>query len=56
LNNSSQHKAAKLIAVSKRIKALGGELPMNWRDCELIYLQRFAQKLQHKLDRQVIGF
>ncbi|HZS16657.1 MAG TPA: hypothetical protein VFA51_01865 [Candidatus Udaeobacter sp.] len=56
LKTSSQQKRAELIAVSKRIVALGGELPMNWRDCELIYLQRFVQKLQRKLDRQVIGF
>jgi hypothetical protein len=40
----------------KRIKQLGGELPMNWLDCELIYLERFAQNLQRRLDRKVIGF
>jgi hypothetical protein len=28
----------------------------NWLDCELIYLERFAQKLQRTLDRKVIGF
>jgi hypothetical protein len=43
------------LAVCKRIEQLGGELPMNWLDCELIYLERFTQKLQRKLDRQVIG-
>ena len=44
------------LAICKRIEQLGGELPMNWLDCELIYLERFAQKLQRNLDRQVIGF
>jgi len=44
------------VKLCKRIKQLGGELPMNWRDCELIYLERFAQKLQRRLDRKVIGF
>jgi hypothetical protein len=50
--------AAQQVAVKlcKRIKQLGGELPMNWLDCELIYLERFAQKLQRRLDRKVIGF
>jgi ribosomal protein S18 len=28
---------------------------MNWLDCELIYLERFVQKLQRILDRQVFG-
>ena len=42
--------------IQQRIKQLGGELPMNWRDCELIHLERFAQKLQRRLDRKVIGF
>jgi len=40
----------------KRIKQLGGELSINWLDCELIHLERFAQKLQRRLDRKVIGF
>ena len=44
------------VKLCKRIEQLGGELPMNWRDCELIYLERFAQKLQRRLDRKVIGF
>jgi len=44
------------VKLCKRIKELGGELPMNWLDCELIYLERFAQKLQRRLDRKVIGF
>jgi DNA-binding transcriptional MerR regulator len=44
------------VKLCKRIKLLGGELPMNWLDCELIYLERFAQKLQRRLDRKVIGF
>ena len=50
--------AAQQVAVKlcKRIKQLGGELPMNWLNCELIYLERFAQKLQLRLDRKVIGF
>jgi len=51
-----QQKQEQLLAICKRIERLGGELPMNWLDCELIYLERFAQKLQRKLDRQVIGF
>ena len=29
---------------------------MNWLNCELIYLERFAQKLQRVLDRKVLGF
>jgi len=44
------------VKLCKRIKQLGGELPVNWLDCELIYLERFAQKLQRRLDRKVIGF
>jgi hypothetical protein len=44
------------VKLCKRIKQLGGELPMNWLNCELIYLERFAQKLQSRLDRKVIGF
>jgi len=56
LNTSSQQKQEKLLAICKRIEQLGGELPMNWLDCELIYLERFAHKLQRILDRQVIGF
>ena len=44
------------VKLCKRIKELGGELPMNWLDCELIHLERFAQKLQRRLDRKVIGF
>ena len=44
------------VKLCKRIKQLGGELPINWLDCELIYLERFAQKLQRRLDRKVIGF
>ena len=50
--------AAQQVAVKlcKRIKQLGGELPMNWLNCELIYLERFAQNLQRRLDRKVIGF
>ena len=53
---SSQKNQEQLLAICKRIEQLGGELPMNWLDCELIYLERFAQKLQRNLDRQVIGF
>jgi hypothetical protein len=57
LKTSSQQKQAqRQLAICKRIEQLGGELPMNWLDCELIYLERFAQKLQRNLDRQVIGF
>jgi len=44
------------VKLCKRIKQLGGELPINWLDCELIHLERFAQKLQRRLDRKVIGF
>ena len=29
---------------------------MNWLDCELISLERFAQNLQRGLDRKVIGY
>jgi hypothetical protein len=50
-----QKQEQRLLAIYKRIELLGGELPMNWLDCELIYLERFAQKLQRNLDRQVIG-
>ena len=56
LKTSSPKNQELLLAICKRIEQLGGELPMNWPDCELIYLERFAQKLQRKLDRQVIGF
>jgi hypothetical protein len=57
LKTSSQQKQKqRRLAIYKRIEQLGGELPMNWLDCELIYLERFAQKLQRSLDRQVIGF
>jgi hypothetical protein len=58
LKTSSQQKQKeqRLLAIYKRIEQLGGELPMNWLDCEVIYLERFAQKLQRNLDRQVIGF
>jgi hypothetical protein len=59
LKTSSQQKQEqeqRRLAICKRIEQLSGELPMNWLDCELIYLERFAQKLQRKLDRQVIGF
>jgi hypothetical protein len=56
LKTSSQQKQEERLAICKRIEQLGGELPMNWLDCELIYLERFAQKLQRILDRQVIGF
>jgi hypothetical protein len=57
LKTSSQQKQKQQrLAIYKRIEQLGGELPMNWLDCELIYLERFAQKLQRNLDRQVIGF
>jgi hypothetical protein len=57
LKTSSQQKQKqRRLAIYKRIEQLGGELPMNWLDCEMIYLERFAQKLQRKLDRQVIGF
>ena len=56
LKTSSQKNQEQLLAICKRIEQLGGELPMNWLDCELIYLERFAQKLQRSLDRQVIGF
>ena len=55
LKTSSQQKQEQRLAICKRIEELGGELPMNWLDCELIYLERFAQKLQRILDRQVIG-
>jgi hypothetical protein len=55
LKTFSQQKQEQLLAICKRIEQLGGELPMNWLDCELIYLERFAQKLQRILDRQVIG-
>jgi hypothetical protein len=55
LKTSSQEKREQQLAICKRIEQLGGELPMNWLDCELIYLERFAQKLQRNLDRQVIG-
>ncbi len=51
-----QKQEQRRLAICKRIELFGGELPMNWLDCELIYLERFAQKLQRKLDRQVIGF
>ena len=44
------------VKLCKRIKQLGGELSINWLDCELIHLERFAQKLQRRLDRKVIGF
>jgi hypothetical protein len=44
------------LAICKRIEQLGGWLPINWLDCDLIHLERFAQRLQRKLDRQVIGF
>ena len=37
-----QQKQEQLLAICKRIERLGGELPMNWLDCELIYLERFA--------------
>jgi len=37
-----QQKKEQLLAICKRIERLGGELPMNWLDCELIYLERFA--------------
>jgi hypothetical protein len=56
LKTSSQQKQEQPLAICKRIEQLSGELPMNWLDCELIYLERFAQKLQRNLDRQVIGF
>jgi hypothetical protein len=42
LKTSLQQKPEKLLSICERIEALGGELPLNWRDCELIYLQRFA--------------
>jgi len=50
LKTSSQQKQKQRLAICKRIEQLGGELPMNWLDCELIYLERFAQKLQRNLD------
>jgi hypothetical protein len=56
LKTSSQQKQEQRLAICKRIEQLGGELPMNWLECELIYLERFAKKLQRILDRQVIGF
>jgi hypothetical protein len=56
LKTSSRQNQEQLLAICKRIEDLGGELPINWLDCELVYLQRFVQKLQRKLDRQVIGF
>jgi hypothetical protein len=58
LKTSSQqrHKQEQRLAICKNIEQLGGELPFNWLDCELIYLERFAKKLQRILDRQVIGF
>jgi len=51
LKTSSQQKQEQLLAICKRIEQLGGELPMNWLDCELIYLERYAEKLQRNLDR-----
>jgi hypothetical protein len=56
LKTSSQQKQEQRLAICKRIELLGGELPMNWLECELIYLERFAKKLQRILDRRVIGF
>src|SRR5262249_60273977 len=55
LKTSSQQKQEERLAICKRIEQLDGELPMNWLDCERVYLERFAQKLQRILDRQVIG-
>ena len=55
LNTSSAQKQDQRLAICKRIEQLGGELPMNWLDCELVHLERFTQKLQRKLDQQVIG-
>jgi hypothetical protein len=56
MKTSPQQKTQELLlAICKRIEQLGGEVPINWLDCELIYLERFVQKLQRKLDRQVIG-
>jgi len=55
LKTSSQQKQERQLAICKRIEQLGGALPMNWLDCELIYLERFVRKLQRNLDRQVIG-
>ncbi len=54
--SSQKEQKQRRLAINKRIEQLGGELPMNWLECELIYLERFAQKLQRILDRQVIGF
>ena len=54
--SSQKEQKQRRLAMYKRIEQLGGELPMNWLECELIYLERFAQKLQRILDRQVIGF
>jgi hypothetical protein len=54
LKTWSQQKQEQQLAICKRIEQLGGELPTNWLDCELIYLERFARKLQRNLDRQVI--
>ena len=54
--SSQKEQKQRRLAIYKRIEQLGGELPMNWLECELIYLERFAQKLQRILDRQVIGF
>ena len=54
--SSQEEQKQRRLAINKRIEQLGGELPMNWLECELIYLERFAQKLQRILDRQVIGF
>src|SRR5215510_4537851 len=56
LKTSSQQKQERQLAICKRIEQLGGDLPMNWLGCELIYLERFVRKLQRNLDRQVIGF
>ena len=55
LKTSSQEEQEQRLAICKRIERLGGELPMNCLDCEVIYLERFAQKLQRMLDRKIIG-
>ena len=54
--SSQKEQKQQRLAIYKRIEQLGGELPMNWLECELTYLERFAEKLQRILDRQVIGF
>jgi hypothetical protein len=39
-----QQQEEQQLAICKRIEQLGGELPMNWLDCELVYLELFARR------------